>query len=139
ESLFLTSYGVLNISENWQMGSEITYFAALDELFGAKDLKRYLAAVRPSYKVNDNLRLEMTASYGHEEGQDGYFERSGDSLESDIFNAELAAAFTVNADYFGRPQIKPYVSHVVADDEASAGIIGIKSGKSETIVGIHTE
>lgn len=139
ESIFLTSYGVLNISENWQLGSELTYFAALDQLFGAPGLKRYLAAVRPSYKVNDNLRLEATASYGHEEGDDGYWSRSGDALESDIINLELAAAFTVNADYFGRPQIKPYVSYISADDDASAALIGINDGSSETIVGVHTE
>ncbi|RWX55626.1 carbohydrate porin [Photobacterium chitinilyticum] len=139
QSIFITSYGVLNISDNWQMGSELTYFAALDELFGADDLKRYIAAVRPSYKVNDNLRLEMTASYGHEEGKEGYWSRTGDSVESDIINVELASAITVNADYFGRPQIKPYVSYIKADDEASAGIIGIKNGDDEVVVGVHTE
>ncbi|MGF1713316.1 carbohydrate porin [Photobacterium chitinilyticum] len=139
QSIFLTSYGVLNISDNWQMGSELTYFAALDQLFGADDLKRYIAAVRPSYKVNDNLRLEMTASYGHEEGKEGYWKRTGDSVESDIINVELASAITVNADYFGRPQIKPYVSYIKADDEASAGIIGIKNGDDEVVVGVHTE
>lgn len=139
ESIFFTSYGVLNITPNWQLGSEFTYFAALDELFTASGLVRYIVAVRPSYKVNDNLRLEATASYGHEEGDDGYWGRSGDDLESNIINAEIAAAFTVNADYFGRPQIKPYISYISADDEASASMIGIKDGKSETIIGVHTE
>ena len=139
ESLFFTSGGVVNISENWQMGSEVTYFMALDELFGAKDLKRYIVAARPSYKVNDNLRLEATGSFAHEEGAEGYWGRTGDDLKSDIINVELAAAFTVNADYFGRPQIKPYVSYITADDEASAKQIGIKDGKSETIIGVHTE
>ncbi|RND30546.1 maltoporin, partial [Vibrio cholerae] len=129
ESLFLTSYGVLNISDNWQMGSEITYFGALDELFGAKDLKRYIVSVRPSYKVNDNLRIEMTGSYAHEEGAEGYWGRTGDSVESDVYNLELAAAFTVNADYFGRPQIKPYVSYISADDKASASQLGINNSK----------
>ncbi|EGR2458890.1 maltoporin [Vibrio cholerae] len=139
ESLFLTSYGVLNISDNWQMGSEITYFGALDELFGAKDLKRYIVAARPSYKVNDNLRIEMTGSYAHEEGAEGYWGRTGDSVESDVYNLELAAAFTVNADYFGRPQIKPYVSYISADDKASASQLGINNSKDETVIGVHTE
>jgi maltoporin len=140
ESIFFTSGGVVNISENWQMGSEVTYFAGLDELFGAKDLKRYIVAARPSYKVNDNLRLEATGSYAHEEVEvGGAWNKSADAAESDIINLELAAAFTVNADYFGRPQIKPYVSYILADDEASASDIGIKNGKSETIIGVHTE
>ncbi|GEK13180.1 carbohydrate porin [Aliivibrio fischeri] len=140
ESIFFTSGGVVNISENWQMGSEVTYFAGLDELFSAKDLKRYIVAARPSYKVNDNLRLEATGSYAHEEVEvGGAWGKSADAAESDIVNLELAAAFTVNADYFGRPQIKPYVSYILADDEASAKDIGIKNGKSETIIGVHTE
>ncbi len=140
ESIFFTTYGVLNISDNWQLGSELTYFAALDQLFGAEDLERYIVAVRPSYKVNDNLRLEMTGSYAHEEGKEGYFGgRTGDAVKSDIINLELAAAFTVNADYFGRPQIKPYVSHIIADDKASANLIGINDSKSETIFGVHAE
>nr|WP_196597782.1 carbohydrate porin [Aliivibrio fischeri] len=140
ESIFFTSGGVVNISENWQMGSEVTYFAGLDELFGAKDLKRYIVAARPSYKINDNLRLEATGSYAHEEVEvGGAWGKSADAAESDIVNLELAAAFTVNADYFGRPQIKPYVSYILADDEASAKDIGIKNGKSETIIGVHTE
>lgn len=140
ESIFFTSGGVVNISENWQMGSEVTYFAGLDELFSAKDLKRYIVTARPSYKVNDNLRLEATGSYAHEEVEvGGVWGKSADAAESDIVNLELAAAFTVNADYFGRPQIKPYVSYILADDEASAKDIGIKDGKSETIIGVHTE
>ncbi|HGS4673586.1 carbohydrate porin [Vibrio paracholerae] len=139
ESLFLTSYGVLNITDNWQMGSEMTYFAALDELFTAKDLKRCIVAVRPSYKVNDNLRIEMTGSYAHEEGAEGYWGRTGGDVKSDIYNLELAAAFTVNADYFGRPQIKPYVSYISADDKESASQLGIKDGKNETVIGVHTE
>lgn len=120
ESIFFTSGGVVNISENWQMGSEVTYFAGLDELFSAKDLKRYIVAARPSYKVNDNLRLEATGSYAHEEVEvGGVWGKSADAAESDIVNLELAAAFTVNADYFGRPQIKPYVSYILADDEGT--------------------
>ncbi|GAL02541.1 maltoporin [Photobacterium aphoticum] len=51
----------------------------------------------------------------------------------------MAAVFTVNADYFGRPQIKPYVSHIKADDAASAGHLGIKDGDNETIFGVHAE
>ena len=140
ESLFATSYGVWNVTDRLQFGSEVTYIGALDELWGAKDLKRLLVAGRPSYKVNDNLRLEMTASYGFEDGQEGYWGRTGDAVESNIFNLELATAFTVNADYFGRPQIKPYVSYVAADDVASAKIIGIDDGeKDEVIFGVHAE
>ncbi|MEV3828401.1 carbohydrate porin [Aeromonas allosaccharophila] len=146
ESIFATTYGVWNISDRWQMGSEVTYFGALDELFGAEDLSRFLVAVRPSYKINDNLRVEMTGSYGQEKGADnvngtnkGYWGRTGDAIKGEYYNVELALPITVNADYFGRPQIKPYVSYIAADDAASASTIGIKDGKDETVVGVHTE
>ncbi|MFA0579976.1 carbohydrate porin, partial [Vibrio sp. 10N.222.49.F1] len=139
ESLFLTSYGVLNISEKWQLGTEAVYFTALDQLFGADGLTRYMVAARPSYKLNDNIRLEATASYAHEEGDEGYWNRTGDAVESDILNLEIATAFTANSDYFGRPQVKPYISYIKADDEASAKQIGIDNGKDEFVFGVHTE
>ncbi|ELE2040682.1 carbohydrate porin [Vibrio vulnificus] len=139
ESLFLTSYGVWNISDKVQLGTEATYMTALDQLFGAKGLTRYIVAARPSYKLNENVRLEATASYGHEEGDKGYWGRTGDDVESNILNLEVATAFTANSDYFGRPQIKPYISYIKADDEASAKIIGIENGKDQFVFGVHTE
>ncbi|MDN3702514.1 carbohydrate porin [Vibrio artabrorum] len=139
ESLFLTSYGVLNISERWQLGTEATYITALDELWGAKGLTRYIVAARPSYKLNDNVRLEATASYGHEEGDQGYWGRTGDDVESNIINLEVATAFTANSDYFGRPQVKPYISYIKADDDASAKQIGIENGNDQFVFGVHTE
>ncbi len=139
EALFFTSYGVANVGSRWQIGTELTWFQAFDTLFGAKGLERGIAAVRPSYKVNDNFRLEFTGSYGYENGDAGYWGRTGDAIKSEIYNAEIASVFTVNSDYFGRPQIKPYVSYIRADDVTSAQIIGIQNGKDETIVGVHAE
>ena len=139
ESLFLTSYGVLNISDRVQLGTEVTYITALDQLWGAEGLTRYIVAARPSYKLNDNVRLEATASYGHEEGDEGYWGRTGDAVESNIINLEVATAFTANSDYFGRPQVKPYISYIKADDEASASQIGIENGKDQFVFGVHTE
>ncbi|MDK9759140.1 carbohydrate porin, partial [Vibrio sp. D173a] len=40
-------------------------------------------------------------------------------------------------DYFGRPQIKPYVTYVTSDDEAAG--LGVDGEKSETILGVHAE
>lgn len=139
ESLFFTSYGVWNISDKVQLGTEVTYITALDQLWTAEGLTRYIVAARPSYKLNENVRLEATASYGHEEGDEGYWGRTGDALESNILNLEVATAFTANSDYFGRPQIKPYISYIKADDEASASMIGIDNGKDQFVFGVHTE
>ncbi|MEZ9478153.1 carbohydrate porin [Vibrio splendidus] len=140
ESLFLTSYGVLNISEKWQLGTEATYFTSLDTLFGQEDLTRWIVAARPSYKLNDNIRLEATASYGFEElGDPAAWARPQGTDESKIINLEIATAFTANSDYFGRPQVKPYISYIKADDEDSAANIGIENGKDQFVFGVHTE
>ncbi|MEZ8194250.1 carbohydrate porin [Vibrio cortegadensis] len=143
ESLFLTSYGVLNISDKFQLGTEISYITGLDYLFGAEGLTRYIVAARPSYKLNDNVRLEATASYGDESGLSvgdwGGWISSDDMTTSTFINLEIATAFTANSDYFGRPQIKPYISYIKADDEASAGMIGIDNGDDQFVFGVHTE
>lgn len=140
ESLFFTSYGVLNISDKMQLGTEATYFTSLDTLFGQEDLTRWILAARPSYKLSDNVRLEATASYGNEElGNPGAWGRGKDADETKVINLEIATAFTANSDYFGRPQVKPYISYIKADDETSAGVIGIENGKDQFVFGVHTE
>ncbi|EJK2113871.1 carbohydrate porin [Vibrio navarrensis] len=140
ESLFFTSYGVLNISDKMQLGTEATYFTSLDTLFGQEDLTRWILAARPSYKLSDNVRLEATASYGNEElGKPGDWGRGKDADETKVINLEIATAFTANSDYFGRPQVKPYISYIKADDETSAGVIGIENGKDQFVFGVHTE
>ncbi|MCJ0802635.1 carbohydrate porin [Vibrio vulnificus] len=143
ESLFFTSYGVWNVSDRMQLGTEISYIKGLDYLFGAEGLTRYIIAARPSYKLNENVRLEATASYGDESGLsvgdwDGWIS-SEDMATSQYINLEIATAFTANSDYFGRPQIKPYISYIKADDEASASMIGIDNGKDQFVFGVHTE
>lgn len=141
EALFFTTYGVMNINSDWQFGSEITHHRALDQLFGAEDLERTIIAVRPSYRLDENLRLEFTGSWGHETGKEGYFGgRMGDAVSNSYWTAEIAVPFTVNPDFFGRPQIKPYVAYVAADDRASARQIDlVGTGKDQTIVGVHAE
>ncbi|HDY7711052.1 TPA: carbohydrate porin [Vibrio vulnificus] len=143
ESLFFTSYGVWNISDRMQLGTEISYIKGLDYLFGAEGLTRYIIAARPSYKLNENVRLEATASYGDESGLSvgdwGGWISSEDMATSQYINLEIATAFTANSDYFGRPQIKPYISYIKADDEASASMIGIDNGKDQFVFGVHTE
>nr|WP_286196490.1 carbohydrate porin [Thalassotalea sp. G20_0] len=117
-SIFFTSYGVMNINDSWQMGSEFTYLHG-DKIWGlgtnpaaeGDTVDRMLMAVRPTYKVNDNFRWEFTGSYGMEKSNWGLEEN-----KIDVYAAEIAAVFTVNSDYFGRPQIKPFVTFMTKDE-----------------------
>jgi maltoporin len=106
-------------------------------MFGQEDLTRILVAARPSYKINDNLRFEMTGSVSKETIADGAaWGRQDDNM---YYMLEAALPVTVNADYFGRPQIKPYVTYYNTEEESAGGIgLGGTDGK-EVIVGIHTE
>ena len=112
-SIFFTSYGVMNINAHWQMASELTYLHGdtIWTLAEGKTVDRFLAAVRPTYKVNDNFRWEFTGSYGMEQSNWGAEEN-----EIDVYAAEIAAVFTVNSDFFGRPQIKPFVTFISKDE-----------------------
>lgn len=142
-NIFVTSYGVLNVTDRVQIGTEFVYhdYSGLDGAWGAEpeDVTRILFAARPSYKVNDNFRLEMTGGVSQETAKDknGNAIWSRSDTETMFYSAEAAAVFTVNADYFGRPQIKPYVTYVTSDDEAAG--LGVDGEKSETILGVHAE
>ncbi|PKH09340.1 carbohydrate porin [Moritella sp. Urea-trap-13] len=135
--LFITSYGVLNISENLQLGTEFVYFSN-DDSFGQKSLDRMMFAARPSYKINDNLRLELTGSVSSEKLDDGV--AWGRKDDNTYYMIEAASVFTVNADYFGRPQIKPYVTYYSTEQGSGGGLEFSDSTKdSEVVVGVHTE
>ena len=123
-SIFFTSYGVMNISTNWQLATELTYLHGkgiwgLEDSGAANDgdtVDRLLVAARPSYKVNDNFRMEFTGSYGF---QQDYW--SDEKVDTSYYAIEIAPVFTVNSDYFGRPQIKPFFTYMIKDNSKDKG------------------
>ena len=136
KSIFFTSYGIMNINDRWQMASEVTYLHG-EKIWGlgasanseGDTIDRLLVAVRPFYKVNDNFRWEFTASYGFEKD---YFNQVNDvnvENKTNIYAAEIAAVFTVNSDYFGRPQIKPFFTFM-SKDSSNPAIDKIGWGKA---------
>ncbi len=140
-SLFFTSYGVANITDQLQFGSELVYWNIdnddLGQVWGADGgVTRIMAAVTPSYKVNDNFRMEAVLTYSYEDhGQPGTWGRTeGDTT---FYTATLAPVFTVNADYWGRPQIKPYVTYMSSSDDSYEWSGDAKG--NETRVGVEAE
>ncbi|MBE4618135.1 carbohydrate porin [Vibrio navarrensis] len=121
ESIFLTSYGVLNVTDNLQIGTELVYWKLYndtkDQVWGSEDgVDRFFFGATPSYKFNENFRLETTLTYALESlGNDGTWGR--DKADTSFYSATLAPVFTVNADYWGRPQIKPYVTYMKSSDD----------------------
>ncbi len=125
QSIFFTTYGVMNINDRWQLMTEVTYLHGekiwgLGTIAGAEGdtVDRLLIAARPTYKVNENFRWEFTGSYGFEKaywGKDASGDDKGLEQKTNYYAAEVAAVFTVNSDFFGRPQIKPFVTYMVKD------------------------
>jgi len=136
KSTFFTSFGVLNLTESIQLGTEVSHWV-IENNWAQDKVERTLVALRPSYMVNNNLRLEATYAYGNEKLDASNWGQSEDNRSFQTY--EIAAALTANSDYFGRPQIKPYITHYVADDGAD-NVLGLTNGKdSETIFGIQAE
>ncbi len=133
-TVFFTSYGVMNINDRWQLGSEVTYLHG-DKIWGLGNnpaaegdtVDRLLLAVRPTYKVNDNFRWEFTGSYGQEKSNWSLKE-----VTTDVYAGEVAAVFTVNSDYFGRPQIKPFVTVMTKDSSDGSKGWGSDSKNNNT-------
>ncbi|MEL7291451.1 MAG: carbohydrate porin [Pseudomonadota bacterium] len=120
ESIFVTSYGVANVTDKLQIGTELVYWDIsnddINDVWGSKDgVTRAFFGVTPSYKVNENFRMEAVLTYGREMlGEEGTW---GQDKNTNFYTATLAPVFTVNADYFGRPQIKPYIAYMTASDD----------------------
>ncbi|GAL26703.1 maltoporin [Vibrio variabilis] len=117
-SMFLTSYGVANITDNIQLGSEIVYWnldnSERGQVWGATDgVTRAFVGVTPTYRVSDNFRWEAVLTAASETAK-GW--RTDDTTY--FYTATLAPVFTVNADYFGRPQIKPYIAYMTSSDDS---------------------
>ncbi|CAM3669917.1 Maltoporin precursor [Vibrio aerogenes CECT 7868] len=140
-SIFLTSYGVANVTDQLQIGTEITYWdldnTTTDSVWGSENgLSRFIVGVTPSYQVNDNFRLEGVFTYALESlGADGTWGR--EDADTSFYTVTLAPVFTVNADYWGRPQIKPYITYMKSSDSGYAWTTG--GDDDDTRFGIEAE
>ncbi|WP_210498209.1 carbohydrate porin [Vibrio crassostreae] len=139
-SLFITSYGVAEVNDKVQIGTEFVYWNLENQdggqIWGTDELTRVFIGATPSYKVNDNFRLEATFTYSIEDvGEDGTWSR--EDAATSFASATIAPVFTVNADYWGRPQIKPYLTYMTSSDDNYKW--GSDAKGDETRVGIEAE
>lgn len=141
KSWFFTSYGVANVTEKLQLGTEVTYWQLdnnkTNEVWGSTDgLSRLIIGVTPSYKINENFRLESVLTYALESiGKASDWGR--ENKDTHFYTATLSPVFTVNSDYWGRPQIKPYVTYMKSSENSYAWSKG--GNDDETRVGVEAE
>lgn len=133
-SLFLTTYGMVNLSDKVQMGTEATMLTG-EKMYGQETLTRAGVTLSPSYKVSKNLRLTADISAGMQKLDNP--SAWGRSDETEIRTAlTLAPVITLNNDFYGRPQIKPFVTFGKTNDDAVALY---NSKQSATFFGIVGE
>lgn len=132
KSLLATTYGVWNMSDTIQIGTEASLHKG-EKLYGQDDLTRMGFSINPSYKVTNNLRLSLEAAVGIQKLDD--YKAWGRSKETETRTVvTLAPIFTLNNDYYGRPQIKPFITFastsddnvVILDDEQSGTFFGVQ-------------
>ncbi|MEE1675628.1 carbohydrate porin [Agarivorans aestuarii] len=139
-SIFFTSNGVVNATDSIQIGTEVTYWGIdmkESKNWGTESVDRLFVGVTPSFKVNENFRVELIGTYARETlGEDGAWGRDGKS--TDFFTATLAPVWTVNADYFGRPQVKPYVTYMTSSWDGYTWTKG-NDKSNQTVFGVEAE
>ena len=119
KTLLITSYGMGNITEKIQLGSEVTFMSG-DTLYGQESLQRLGISLKPSYKINDNFRFELGATVGMQTLDNPSAWGKSEDTETRLgFSA--APTFTFNSDFYGRPQIQPFVSYFTTNDKSGFG------------------
>lgn len=142
-AIFFTHNGVWTINNTFQLGTEIAYWDIdmKSKAWGTDQVERLFLGVTPSIKINDNFRLEFIATAAQEVVGDSDGTGLDDWGRDDgawFYTATFAPVFTVNADYFGRPQIKPYVTYMTSDHDGYRWIAGADD-ESEVVYGVEAE
>ena len=135
-SFLATTYGMVNLSNKIQMGTEVSLHQGT-KLYGQESLTRLGASISPSYKVSKNLRLTADASVGMQTLDDPTkWGRPVGSDKTEIRTAlTLAPVITINNDFYGRPQIKPFVTFGNTSNDDNKIYNNKKSGTFFGVVG----
>ncbi|MGL5230089.1 MAG: carbohydrate porin [Cetobacterium sp.] len=138
-TMLATTGGLLNINEKWQLGTEATVMHG-EKIYGlSSDLTRAGLSLQPSYKVNENFRMVFGAAVGIQKIGDYKNNWGGLEKETQVrYGFSIAPTFTLNSDYFGRPQIQPYVTWVKTNFESGFGG-DLSKEKSQFIFGVKSE
>lgn len=134
-----TTGGMFNINEKWQMATEASVLHG-NKLYGLNgDLTRAGISLQPSYKVNDNFRIVFGATAGLQKIEDHKNNWGGQEKETQYrYGLSIAPTFTADSDFFGRPQIQPFVTWMHTN--FSTGFGGdLEKEKTQVIFGVKSE
>jgi sucrose porin len=89
KSILATTYGMVNLTDKLQVGTEVTLHNA-EKVFGADDINRFGITVNPSYKITKNLRMTAEAAFTTET-----YKNSGADLDNATTSLTLAPVITI--------------------------------------------
>ncbi len=134
KSILATTYGMVNLTDKLQVGTEVTLHNA-EKVFGVDDLNRFGVTVNPSYKMTKNLRMTAEVAFTTET----FKKTGGADLDNVTTSLTLAPVITMNNDFYGRPQIKPFITFVNVDDKGSSKWHRYDGKDSGTFAGVVAE
>lgn len=138
--ILATTGGMLNVNEKLQVATETSVMYG-NKLYGLSGhLTRAGFSIQPSYKINDNFRMVVGASFGLQKIED-HKNKGNWGAEKETqhrFALSLAPTFTADSDFFGRPQIQPYVTYLHTNFNNGFGD-DLKKEKSQVIFGVKSE
>lgn len=135
-SILATTYGMVNLSDKLQMGTEVSLHQG-ENLYGQDSITRLGASLSPSYKVTKNLRLTAEASIGMQtlDSPTAWGRPVGSDKTETRMALTLAPVITINNDFYGRPQIKPFVTFGNTTNDDNKIYDNKKSGTFFGVVG----
>lgn len=134
----LTSGGMMNVNDKWQVMTEMSVMHG-DKLYGLSgELTRAGFSVQPSYKVNDNFRMVFGATVGMQHIENYEKHWGAEEATQYRYGLSIAPTFTADSDFFGRPQIQPYVTWLRTNFENGFGG-DLKKENSQVIFGVKSE
>lgn len=137
--ILATTGGMLNVNEKLQVATETSVMYG-NKLYGLSGhLTRAGFSIQPSYKINDNFRMVVGASFGLQKIENHKANWGGQQKKTQHRVAlSLAPTFTADSDFFGRPQIQPYVTYLHTNFNNGFGD-DLKKEKSQVIFGVKSE
>jgi maltoporin len=106
-----------NILPNLDLMPAIVYTTAKSGVTNEDQASKLGIALRPVYKFNNNLSLQVEGGYSHTFGTNSVTWYQGNSINTtaDYYKVTVAPTLSLNSGFWGRPQLRMFYTFVGGD------------------------
>lgn len=126
----LASYGQVDINDIWSLGAEFNFQAGNEENPWVTDGNKWGFVLRPQQAITDHFKMVYELTYGDRDinaDWNGYENYSAWAIT-------IAPTFTIDSGFWGRPEIRTFVSYINNDASiAATDSNNIKTGEYNDI------